>query len=225
VLPLPRKSPWLPRLFSINHSRKDNGISAHQGEHRGRPRLLLPAWNKNGTLRPGFAKGKHEPFAEFTYYVRWTEGGKRKTQCVGKDATVAIAAVREKDRWRASGVAASAPVAAQPQDGRRTIASVTADWLLWAKAHKDADTYGSYKRSAELFHEFLAERSAVTMLDQVTEGLILDYKLWLERQGYAEATLWKFLNQIHGCLRRAKHFAWISEDDMPKKDDGHRYAE
>jgi hypothetical protein len=57
-----------------------------EGDHP----FYAPAWNKNGTLRPSFAKGKHEPFAESAYYIRWTEGGKRLVQCVGKDPAFAI---------------------------------------------------------------------------------------------------------------------------------------
>ncbi len=114
-------------------------IRANEGTDHG---FGAPAWNKNGTLRPGFAKGKHEPFADYAYYVRWTEGGKRKTQCLGSDPAVAIAAVQEKEsgvRLAEGKPASTAPV---PEDGRRTIASVTAAWLLWAKAQRSCRASG-----------------------------------------------------------------------------------
>jgi hypothetical protein len=184
-----------------------------EGDHG----FYAPAWNKNGTLRPGFAKGKHEPFAEFAYYIRWTEGGKRHVQCVGKDPAVAIMAMCQKDGVPGT-TAPEFAAPAQPGNGRRSIASVTAAWLLWAKEHKSPGIYDAYKRTSEAFHGFLAERGGTPVfLDQITEGLILDYKIWLERKGYAEAYRWKLLNQLHRCLCRAKHFNWISKDDMLRR--------
>ena len=116
-----------------------------------------------------------------------------------------------------------AQAAADPGE-RRTIQSVTGTWLDWARQHKSKGTYDAYKRTAEVFLGFCAKQGIV-YLDQISEGRLLDYKVSLERQGYAEPTRWKFLNQLGGCLRRAKCFVRLDRDDMPKKDDGHRYEE
>ncbi len=188
------------------------------GEHP----FFAPAWNRNGTLKPGYAKGHQEPFAEYAYYVRWSENGRRKTQRVGPDAAMAVMIAKQ----RQSGGLSRYPETAANSGKPRTIHFALTSWVDWAKAHKDPDTYDSYKRTAELFLEFCA-KDGIVRLDQISEERLLDYKLSLERhpQRYAEATRWKFLNQLHGCLRRAKCFIWLSKDDMPKKDVGARYAE
>jgi len=188
----------------------------------GKYRFFAPAWNKNGTLKPGYAKGHQEPFAEYAYYARWTENGRRRTECVGPDASMAVMVAKQRQSIPAS---RQAEAAANPGE-RRTVQDALMSWVDWAKAHKDRDTYDSYRRTAELFLEFCA-KDGVVHLDQISEGRLLDYKLFLERhpERYAETTRWKFLNQLHGCLRRAKCFVWISKDDMPKKDSGARYAE
>jgi hypothetical protein len=57
-----------------------------EGDHG----FYAPAWNRNGTLRPGFAKGKHEPFADFACYIRWTEGGIRRPGAAGERSPVTV---------------------------------------------------------------------------------------------------------------------------------------
>jgi len=191
-----------------------------EGDHG----FYAPAWNKNGTLRPGpRASTSRSPSSHTTFAGR----------SVANAMSSAWAKTPPSLSWRcARRMACPAPrppqfaAPAQPGNGRRSIASVTAAWLLWAREHKSPGTYDAYKRTSEEFHGFLAERGGtLVFFDQITEGLILDYKICLERKGYAEAYRWKLLNQLHGCLRRAKHFNWISTDDMPKKDDGRRYVE
>ncbi len=189
-----------------------------EGDHS----FYAPAWNKNGTLRPGFAKGKHEPFGEFAYYIRWTEGGKRHVQCVGKDPAVAIMAMRQKDGVPGT-TAPEFAAPAQSRNGRRI--NRQRDRRMVAVG-EGAQVGGHIQRLQAHVRGVprvprRARRRRPCFSTQITEGLILDYKIWLERKGYrAEAYRWKLLNQLHGCLRRAKHFNWISKDDMPKKDDG-----
>jgi len=94
VLPFSENFLGFPPESSIEQWRKAMASILIRAMTEGDHGFYAPAWNKSGTLRPGFAKGKHEPFAEFAYYVRWTEGGKRHVQCVGKDPAVAIMAMR-----------------------------------------------------------------------------------------------------------------------------------
>jgi len=188
----------------------------------GAHRFFAPTWNRNGTLKPGYAKRHQEPFNEFAYYVRWTENGKRKMECVGADAGTALMMARQR---QSTSVPPQSPPAETATE-RRTIRSVAADWLIWAKQHKSAASHKAYKRTAEVFLEFCAGQQIV-YLGQITEGRLLDYKLFLERHPakFAEPTRWKLLNQLHGCLRRARCQVWLARGDMPQKDDGHRYTE
>jgi Phage integrase SAM-like domain len=188
------------------------------GEHR----FFAAQWNTNGTLRPGFAKHRREPFMEYAYYVRWTEGdGRRRMKCAGRDASMAMMMAQERRRMPVL------PPEKAPEPGaveRRMVKEVLQSWTDWAKAHKSKGTYDAYKCSADLFLDF-CNGNGIAYLDQITEGRLLDYKLSLERQGYAEPTRFKLLNQLHGALRRAKCRLWLERDDMPQKDDGHRYVE
>jgi integrase len=182
--------------------------------------FFAPQWNKNGTLKPGYAKRHQEPFAEYSYYIRWTENGRRRMESAGSDAGMALMLAKQRQSIPMSQQAEAVP------GEHRTIQSVTGIWLQWARQHKSKSTYDAYKRTAEVFLEFCAKHGIV-YLDQISEGRLLDYKLFLERHpsAFAEPTRWKLLNQIHGCLRRVKFAPWLSRDDMPKKDDGHRYEE
>ncbi|MGA9883941.1 MAG: tyrosine-type recombinase/integrase [Candidatus Acidiferrales bacterium] len=186
----------------------------------GKHRFFAPAWNKNGALKPGYAKRHQGPFGEYSYYIRWTENGRRRMECVGSDAATAVMIAKQRQS-----IAATKQADAEANPGERcTVRGALGNWLDWAKAHKSKGTHDAYKCSAELFLEFCAT-DGIVYLDQITEGRLLDYKLSLERKGYAEPTRWKLLNQIHGGLRRAKFHVWLDRDDMPHKDSGARYAE
>jgi integrase/recombinase XerD len=61
--------------------------------------FLDPAWNKNHTLRAGYAlvDGKAESHEEGIYYLRCLRDGKRVWQAVGPEADAAAAALQNKE--------------------------------------------------------------------------------------------------------------------------------
>ena len=65
----------------------------------GRHSFLCPAWNKNRTLRAGYAlvAGQPEHHPEAVYYLRFLRGGKRVWQAVGHAPDRAIAALNNTE--------------------------------------------------------------------------------------------------------------------------------
>jgi hypothetical protein len=58
-----------------------------------------PAWNRNRTLREGYAlvEGQPEHHLEGIYYLRFLRNGKRVWEAVGSDANTAIVALRNTE--------------------------------------------------------------------------------------------------------------------------------
>lgn len=64
----------------------------------GRNAFVDPAWNRNRTLRVGYAlvAGEAEHHLEGCYYLRFLRNGKRVWQSVGPDTDAAIVALRNR---------------------------------------------------------------------------------------------------------------------------------
>jgi hypothetical protein len=58
-----------------------------------------PAWNRNRTLREGYARIERQPehHPEGVYYLRFLRDGKRVWEAVGSDANAAIVALRNTE--------------------------------------------------------------------------------------------------------------------------------
>jgi len=65
----------------------------------GKDTYANPAWNKNHTLREGYAvvNGKSEHHPEWSYYLRHARDGKRVWSSVGKCAALALVALRNRE--------------------------------------------------------------------------------------------------------------------------------
>ena len=65
----------------------------------GRDSFTEPFWNRNRTLRAGYAliEGRPEHYPEGVYYLCFLRNGKRVWEAVGSDADAAIVAFRNKE--------------------------------------------------------------------------------------------------------------------------------
>jgi len=75
-----------PKVRLYIRIRRSNGTDA----------FVDPAWNRNRTLREGYAliEGELEHHREGVYYLRFLRNGKRIWERIGQDADVAVVALR-----------------------------------------------------------------------------------------------------------------------------------
>lgn len=133
----------------------------------GRDSFLDPVWNRNRTLRTGYAlvSGAPEHHPEGIYYLRFLRNGKRVWEAVGADADAAIAVLRNKEHdLQSISLGRSAPqVNPEPQDPPPSTAVSTSledaikAYLDEVRRFRSAKTIAACQHMLTLFG-FLASR-------------------------------------------------------------------
>jgi len=176
----------------------------------------LPAVvNGNGRIKPGVALvGGVERKVEGSYYLRFTEDGKRRFVWVGDDPAEAIMAARKMEttlKAKALGLAVKSPLPETPSE-RIKLADAIADYKAETKEHKSRRTYLNYAHALDLFVK-LCPKSYV---DEVGRGCIMAFAAGLKKDGNGERTVFNRFSYVYTFLKRYGKAGIIGKNDWPK---------
>jgi integrase len=177
---------------------------------------FLPAvWSANGRLKANVALVHgNERKVEGQYYLRYTEGRKRRFEMVGDDAAVAAAAAQKKEaalKAKAAGVA----VVEESIPERIKLAAAIAEYKAEIKEHKAWATYRAYSTALDLF----VKGCKKTYVDEVSRGCIMAFAAALKKDEYAERTVANRFGYVYTFLKRYGKAGLVGKNDWPKYED------
>lgn len=138
------------------------------------------ALSANGRVKPDLVlvNGKEKRHPEGAYYLEWREGAKRVRLSVGKDAADASARRQRKEAELNAINNGVAVVAADDQNGHRSIAAAVADFLDETKLTKKPKTLAAYSTALSYFQQSCPK----LCLDDVERGDLLKFSAFLRDQ-------------------------------------------
>ncbi len=171
-------------------------------------------WSGNGRLRPDVALvNAKEQKVEGQYYLRFTEGSKRRFELVGGDAATAAAAAQKKEaalRAKAVGIA----VVEETKGKRIKLADAIAEYKAEIKEHKAKRTYVAYAYALDLFTQGCRK----TFVDEVGRGCMMAFAAVLKKER-SERTVLNCLHYVYTFLKRHGKAGIIGKNDWPKCED------
>lgn len=177
-----------------------------------------PAWNRNRTLRAGYAlvSGNPESHPEASYYLRFLSGKKRVWQSVGTEPDAALAALRNKEHdLQAIALGRSAPEPASEEKANLTVAEGAAKYLADIRRFRSVKTIAACERIVGLFVEAFGVRS----LASLRRDDLLDHMSALCQKGLAPRTVYNHVMRIKGFLRSHGVTGILKVEDIPAYDE------
>jgi hypothetical protein len=151
---------------------------------------------------------------EGTFYLDWTEGGKRKRVMIGADSEAALAA---KDQKEAALNAVRHGIAVIPSvvgNGKRaTLAKAAETWLEEIRLTKKPKTYAAYRVAMAYFQESCLH----VYLDEITRNDLLKFSAFLrkEKEQSPRSCANKF-EVVISFLKAQKITGLIRKNDWPR---------
>ena len=181
----------------------------------GNHRYLPAVWSGNGRLKPNVALANGiERKVEGQYYLRFTEGGKRRFESVGGDAAMAVAAAQKKAaalKAKAVGVA----IVEDSKTDRIKLVDAIAEYKSEIEEHKAWATYRAYSTALDLF----VKSCKKTHVDEVSRACIMSFSAALKKAEFAERTVFNRFGYVYTFLKRYGKAGLVGKNDWPKFED------
>lgn len=181
-----------------------------------------PVWNRNRTLRAGYALvgGQPEVHPEGIYYVRFLRGRKRVWRAIGADADAAVVAVQnlEHDLQSISLGRSALSSATSPTPESPTSVSLDAaikSYVSQLGLFRAPKTVREAKRILELF----GKRFPGKAIQSITREDLLDHMASLQGEGLGLRTISNHITRIGALLRKHKIVDLLSREDKPQYDE------
>jgi integrase/recombinase XerD len=189
-----------------------------------------PVWNRNRTLREGYAvmDGRPDSHPEGVYYLRFLRGRKRIREAVGSNADAAIAELRNKEldlrstslRRSTPGSPSSpapglAPSPAPASPAEVSFSAAVDAYVSQLGLFRAKKTVREAKRILELFGKHFSGKA----IHAITREDLLDHMASLQKDGLGLRTISNHITRIGALLRRHKIVDLLSNDDKPKYDE------
>jgi len=177
-----------------------------------------PAWNRNRTLRAGYAvvNDKPEPHPEGMYYMRFLRGKKRVWQSVGTEPDAVLAALGNKEHdLQAIALGRSAPEPAPEEKSHVTVAEGAAKYLAEIRRFRSAKTIAACEHIVGLFVEAFGVRS----LASLRRDDLIDHMAALRQKGLAPRTVYNHVMRVKGFLRFHGVTGLLKTEDIPAYDE------
>lgn len=190
----------------------------------GRSSYADPAWNRNRTLRAGYAlvDGLQECHPEGVYYLRYLRDGKRRWHAVGPDADSAIVALRNTEHdLQAVGLGFHAPKARPVEAGISAapdslcLAAAIDAYLAEVRRFRAPKTISACERILTLFGSRLPGRR----LEDITRKDLLDHMSFLKEEGLADRTIYNHIKRIGTLLKSHGVVGLLRTADKPRYDE------
>jgi integrase/recombinase XerD len=179
---------------------------------------LKPAWNRNRTLRAGYALVGGQPVAhpDGVYYLRFLRGDKRVWQAIGPDADAAVVAVQNLEHdLQAISLGRSAPSPAPGVPATVSLDAAIKSYVSQLGLFRAPKTVHEAKRILELFAKPFPEKAIQT----ITREDLLDHMASLQQGGLGLRTISNHITRIGALLRRHKIVDLLSREDKPQYDE------
>ena len=204
----------------------------------GRHSFLCPAWNKNRTLRAGYAlvAGQPEHHPEAVYYLRFLRGGKRVWQAVGHAPDRAIAALNNTEHDLRAAVLgrktpdtaptphvessqpapqqAGATAAVSFQTGTPLVDAITT-YLSEVRRFRAPKTITACEQILTVFGSSFPKK----YIHDITREDLLDHMVALQERGLGPRTIHNHVARIGTLLRANKITGLLAHSDKPNYDE------
>ena len=206
----------------------------------GRDAFVDPAWNKNRSLKEGYAQisGPIDNHPEGSYYLRFLRDGKRVWYPVGQDSYVAITALRNKEhdlqsvalgRTVPTSVADPQSVASLnhsvPEAGRRctgvsfsgivSLNDAIESYLEEVRRFRSDKTIAACEHMLNLFGSKFPGRA----VKDITRKDLLDHMSFLQEKGLGDRTIYNHIMRIGTLLKSHGVVGLLSAADKPQYDE------
>lgn len=184
----------------------------------GQNAYVNPAWNRNRTLREGYALigGIAEAHPEANYYLRYLRGKKRVWESVGSAADAALTALRNKEhdlRAVALGRATLEPLSAEAPSV--TVAGAVDAYLLNIRRFRSKKTLAACTNMLGAFSDTYATHP----LASIRREDLLDHIADLTEKDLAPRTIFNHVMRIKAFLRSQGITDLLKKDDIPAYDE------
>jgi integrase/recombinase XerD len=189
----------------------------------GRSVFVDPVWNRNRTLRAGYAliDGVPEHHPEGCYYLRFLRWNKRVRQAVGQDADAAMVALhnREHDLQSISlgRTIAEVPVFAEKRSSSASVSLAQAiqTYLVEVRQFRSVRTVKACERMLSLFGSRFEGRA----VKSITRKDLLDHMVSLKAGGLGDRTIHNHIARIGTLLKANGVVGLLSHSDKPRYDE------
>ena len=190
----------------------------------GRSIYADPAWNKNRTIRAGYASlnNSQEPHPEGVYYLRYLRDGKRRWHAVGRNADAAIVALRKSEHdLQAISLGIAAPrIATVNADTSDKPDSISLDdaidtYLAEVRRFRAPKTISACERMLTVFGSRLASKR----IKDIVRKDLLDHMFFLKQQGLGDRTVYNHIMRIGTLLKANGVGGLLCAADKPRYDE------
>lgn len=190
----------------------------------GRSIYTDPVWNRNRTLREGYAAvdGSPEHHPEGIYYLRYLREGKRRWQAVGANADAAVVALHNTEHNLQAVQLGHTPTAlttasAKAEDAFSscTLADAIEAYLAEVRRFRAPKTIAACER---ILHVFGSRHPAMRIKD-MTRKTLLDHMFFLKSEGLADRTIHNHIMRIGTLLKANGIVGLLAAADKPKYDE------
>ncbi len=193
----------------------------------GKDAFVDPAWNRNRTLRAGYAlvAGNPEHHPEGVYYLRFLRNGKRVWQAVGSDPDAAIVALQNTEHdLRAIVLGRTALIestATSVTDPTTPLPAITLDaatkaYLKEVRRSRSPKTIAACKHMLGLF----CSQFPAKLVKDITRQDLLDHMSALRDSGVGDRTVHNHVSRSSTLLKAYGYrtcSTWRISPNMTKK--------
>ena len=184
----------------------------------GRSFFADPVWNKNRTLKAGYAAPDSNHHPEGIYYLRFLLNGKRVWQAIGKQPDAAIAALRKKEvelQSASLGIPVSTlqiPVSKAESAPRTLLQDAIKVYLNDLQRFRAPGTVAGAKPMLRSF----GGRFAGRFINDINRQDLLDHMDTLKGKGLSDRTIFNHVVRIGALLRSHGIVGLLSSSDKPR---------
>lgn len=165
----------------------------------------------NGRIKPDWVviDGKEERVAGGSYYLDWTENGKRRRKAVGSNAADANA---EREKKQAELTAISRGIAVVPDSKRHSLDKAIADFLEDTKLSKKPKTFSAYTTTMAYFRQSCSKQ----YVQDIDRRDMLKFAAFLKERGQSPRSCWNKFNNVMSFLKANGIRGIVQKNDWPK---------
>lgn len=190
----------------------------------GRDSFTEPFWNRNRTLRAGYAliEGRPEHYPEGVYYLCFLRNGKRVWEAVGSDADAAIVAFRNKEHdlraislGRSTLSSAIVEMTAAQTDVALSLEDAIDSYLEEVRRFRSAKTISACENMLGRFSAALPGKP----VREISRKDLLDHMAALKEEGLGDRTIFNHIGRINTLLKANGVGNMLKAADKPKYDE------
>jgi integrase len=148
----------------------------------------------NGRIKPDYVlvDGSAERHPEGSYYLDWTEAGKRRRSSVGTDPTEALTQKRRQEHLLALGLSEGAKNSSGSSTGSVTLAEAIKTYLKDVSVLRKPATHDGYASDLRIFGDFCSKKT----LKDLERSDLIGFIAHLKEEDYNPSTIKKIFTSV-----------------------------